>query len=326
MPKKRKEVKTDLKDRKILYELDLNSRQSLSKISKKVGLPKNVVAYRINRLRKIGIIKHFYTLIDASKLGYISFRIYLTFQNTTPKTEKEITNYFINNRLTYWMGSIEGKYDLGIQIWVKDINDFYPFWEETLMKYRKYFQEQDFSVYYQLYHYVYSYLLGKPIKEPRAEITGGGKAVSIDKTDFKILGVIAPNSRIPTTEIADKLNLTPMIVKYRIKKLISLGVIQGFRTNIDFSLLGYQHFKSDIRIEAYQEINKVLSFIKTNPNLIYIDKSAGYSDLEAEYHFKTLKEFHSAMDELKIKFPSIIKNCRHFIYSEILKMHYLPED
>jgi DNA-binding Lrp family transcriptional regulator len=31
-------IKIDAKDRKILYELDINSRQSFSKIGKKVGL------------------------------------------------------------------------------------------------------------------------------------------------------------------------------------------------------------------------------------------------------------------------------------------------
>ena len=49
-------IKIDLKDRKILNQLDINSRQSLSQIGKKVGLPKNVVAYRIKRLEEKKII------------------------------------------------------------------------------------------------------------------------------------------------------------------------------------------------------------------------------------------------------------------------------
>ena len=57
-------LKLDLKERKILYELDNNSRQSFTKIGKKVGLHKNVVAYRIKRMKKIGVIRFFYTVID----------------------------------------------------------------------------------------------------------------------------------------------------------------------------------------------------------------------------------------------------------------------
>ena len=40
----------DLKDRKILYELDRDSRRSFSQIGKNVGLKKDVIAYRIKKL------------------------------------------------------------------------------------------------------------------------------------------------------------------------------------------------------------------------------------------------------------------------------------
>jgi len=47
-------VNIDLKDRKILYELDLNCWQSLTQIGKKVGLSKEVVKYRIKRMERGG--------------------------------------------------------------------------------------------------------------------------------------------------------------------------------------------------------------------------------------------------------------------------------
>ena len=67
----------DLKDRKILYQLDLNCRQSNTQIGKKVGLSKEVVNYRINRMEKEGIIIRYWTEIDLFKLGYNIFRIYI---------------------------------------------------------------------------------------------------------------------------------------------------------------------------------------------------------------------------------------------------------
>ena len=82
--------KIDVKDRKILYQLDLDSRQTITKIGKKVGSKKDVVSYRIKRLIDKGTIKNFYTVIDSSKFGYKSFRIYLIFQRTTPKIEKKL--------------------------------------------------------------------------------------------------------------------------------------------------------------------------------------------------------------------------------------------
>ena len=49
----------DLKDRKILYELDKNSRQSFADIAKKVRLSKEVVQYRVKRLQDEGYINYF---------------------------------------------------------------------------------------------------------------------------------------------------------------------------------------------------------------------------------------------------------------------------
>jgi len=42
-------VDLDLKDRKILYQLDLNCRQSNSQIGKMVGLSRKGVEYRIKK-------------------------------------------------------------------------------------------------------------------------------------------------------------------------------------------------------------------------------------------------------------------------------------
>ena len=212
-------AKVDLKDRKILYELDYNSRQSFSQIGKKVGLHKNLILYRVKRLTEKGIIKYFYTVIDSFKLGYNSFRFYLVFQNTTPTIRQEIIDYFVNNKYTWWVGTFEGNYDLAVVMWVKDIHDFHIFWEETLKKYRNYFKEQIFCNYVRLHLFRHSFIVDKYDKADRDtfEITGGGRKEKTDEMDFQILEILAKNARIPTIDIAKTLNSTVDTVNTRIK-------------------------------------------------------------------------------------------------------------
>jgi len=320
-------VKIDSKDREILYQLDLDSRQSFAKIGKKIGLSKTVVAYRVNKLIENGIIKTFYTVIDAFKLGYISFRIYLVYQYMNQEKEKEIINYFTSQKLTWWTISAEGRFDLALIMWVKDINDFYSFWEETLKRFRDYFMEQQFSVYIQLYTYRYSYLLDDMNKSDRTkfEITGGGAQVIIDELDFKLLRLIAPHARMPVKEIAQRLNTTVAVVNYRIKKLIKEGVIQGFRSDMDLAKLGYQFFKADVDLKDYTQRGTIINYVKTNPHLVRIDKSVGISDLELEYHVQSLDTFHQIMKDLINKFPDIIKTYKYVYASKLHKMNYMPE-
>ncbi len=321
-------VKIDSKDREILYQLDLDSRQSFSKIGTKVGLSKTVVAYRVNKLIENGIIKAFYTVIDAFKLGYISFRIYLVYQYMTKEKEKEIISYFTSQKLNWWTITAEGRFDLALIMWVKNINDFYSFWDETLKRFRDYFMEQQFSVYIQQYSYRYSYLLDDVKKSDRTkfEITGGGTQAKIDELDFRLLRLIAPSARISAKEIAKRLNTTVSVVNYRIKKLMKEDIIQGFRADIDLTKLGYQFFKADIDLRDFKQRGKIMNYAKTNPHLVRIDKSVGISDLELEYHVLSLEQFHEIMKDLINKFPDIIKKYKYVYASKLHKMNYMPEE
>ena len=128
--------KLDLKDRKILYELDIDSRQSFSKLSKKVGLHKDVVAYRVKKLQEKGIINNFVACINNYKLGYTPIKFYFTYQNITPKIKQEIIDYLVKNPYTQEVHSLEGQYDLCIVCTVKDVANFYNTWTNIINKYR----------------------------------------------------------------------------------------------------------------------------------------------------------------------------------------------
>ena len=108
--------KLDLKNRKILYQLDLNSRQSLSQVGKKVGLHKDVVAHRVKNLQEKGVIVRFNTIIDTLKLGYICMRFYFNYQYITPEIKKEIIDHFVNFKRTQVVVSLEGGVDLVILV------------------------------------------------------------------------------------------------------------------------------------------------------------------------------------------------------------------
>ncbi|MGC9308318.1 MAG: Lrp/AsnC family transcriptional regulator, partial [Thermoplasmatota archaeon] len=98
----------DIKDRKILYQLDLDSRQSFRSIGRKVGLSKDTVIARVNRLEEAGVIDNYFTYIDTYKLGYTIFRCYFVFQYVSPEIEAEIINHFVNNSYAVNVNSLEG--------------------------------------------------------------------------------------------------------------------------------------------------------------------------------------------------------------------------
>jgi len=315
----------DIKNRKILYELDRNSRSSSSQIGKKVGLNKSVVEYRINRLKKRGIIFRFVTVINPFKLGYNCFRIYLKFKHTSPEIEKNIINHFVDNETTFWVATIEGRYDLSVIIWVKYLSEFYMFWKNTLKKYRIYFDKQIVSIYYQLSSYPYYFLIQNNRIDEKAEyVIGSDKPTIIENLEFRLLQLLASNSRIPITSIARQLNTTTTIVNYRIKKLIKMGIINGFRIAINHLKLGYNYFKIDINLDEYQKIDHIINYIKPHPNLFYIDTTVGFSDLELSFYLNNTGQLHEIMGDIIEEFPNCIRNYEHFRFIWGYKVRYFP--
>jgi DNA-binding Lrp family transcriptional regulator len=59
----------DEQDEKLIKELKRNARASISVLSKKLGLPRTTIHYRLRKLIKEGIIKGFTVKLDYSKLG-----------------------------------------------------------------------------------------------------------------------------------------------------------------------------------------------------------------------------------------------------------------
>jgi len=321
-------VKLDLKDRKILYELDLNCRQSNSQIGKKVGLKRDVVAYRIKKLQDEGIIKNFWTFIDTFKLGYNVFRLYINFQYMTSELKKEIVQYFVNYKNSWVVISVKSEIDLAVVIWVKDIFEFYQFWNKTLDKYEDNFSKYSISIYTQSIVYKKSYLLpGDAEKSDRiiSDMHCGGIPVTIDETDYKLLNEIAENARVPLIELSGKLGCSSQSINYRIKNLVKSGVIKGFRVNLDLSKLDLHHYKVDIYLKDHKLKNSILKYLADKPYVEYMNLSIGWSDLGPEFVVKDFDELMKILDEVNNKFSGVIKRQSYFITEKIHKIRCLPE-
>ena len=310
--------KLDLKNRKILYHLDLNSRQSFSQVGKKVGLHKDVVAHRVKILQEKGIIVRFNTLIDNLKLGYSCMRFYFNYQYITPEIKKEIIDHFVNFNRTQVVASPEGGVELVVFMLAKNISEIHSFWQKTLSKYRDYFAEQIIAPYIGENIYAKSFLLDEKDDRTNLIVRRGGELVDYDDLDFQILKLLAWDSRIPTIDIAKKLNLTAATIGKRIKRLIELGVILKFHITINWELIGYNWFKVDLYLKDYNKIHQIVKYLETNPHLSYMDKTFGYADLELEMIVDNVDQLKQIIEDISIKFPNIIRN---YMYFRVVKSH-----
>lgn len=318
--------KLDLKNKKLLYELDLNSRQPFNELARKLKLSKTAVLYRINHLKKEGIIKQFQTVIDIGKLGFIGFRLYLSLQGTTPQKKKEIIEFFKQKSIVAWVVSIEGEYDLGILVLTKSIKEMNVLWKEILKKYVNYIKDRRLTIMTKASYFSRAFLLD--LKQNIYEITliSEPEEIEIDEKDKEILKLMAPNGRIPIIELASKVKLTPKTVIQRVKRLEDKKIIVGYKTVFDLEKLGYKYFKIHFKLRNVTEEKerKFKSFVKNNPNIVYDDEVLGGDDFEIELQVRDLDDLRNILNKIYEEFAEIIREHKIMQYYEEHKFLLLP--
>jgi DNA-binding Lrp family transcriptional regulator len=315
--------KLDLKDRRILIELDKNARQTISEIAKKVGLNKNTVNYKIKRMTDEGIITGHWTFINPFRLGYFMMRVYLKFFNTTENQEKSMINWLMNHKISGVVAKVETTYDLAFMTFVKNIHEWEEFWKEFKEKFRKNFWEEKVHIFSGVRYYKRNYLQAK--KEDynfSYETIGGTEIAEYDELDMKILRLLAKSARMPIVEIAEIIKTPEKTVAFRIKQMETKKIIQGYRVNLNLDKIGYEYYKLNFFMNDLFNHKELLNFCENNPNVIYIDETLAEFDFEIDVEVKSREELLNLIKEIKKNFK--VRDMQVMNFKEYLKLESIP--
>jgi len=301
-----KSHKIDLKDRKILYELDKNARISFAQIGKKVKLSTEVVHYRVKRLEKNGIITQFQTAVNYTKLGLIHFKICLRYNGISLETEENIYKKLKEIPQVIWIAKCQGDWDSIMSCTVKNIKEFAQIKDKVLSIVSPYILEKSFSILSDLWSFPRNYLINK---KEETSFRIGGDQPKIDDIDLELLRILSKNARKPVVDIVQELKSTVKIVTTRIKKLLKNGVINNFRLVVDYQKLGIHFYKTFIYIKNPDEdrLKQLLSKLNINSNVIHNLKVIGEWDLEPEFEFEKKEDFQKTIQSLNNEFSDIIQ-------------------
>ncbi len=319
-------MKIGLKDKKILYELDRNSRQSNKQIAKKVGLSEQVVGNRIRRLQELGIIEYFFVKTNPSVLGYMHIKIYLRLHNITKEKEEELLNNLINQKNIYWLSSLRGKYDLVASIYVKNIAEFSKKYEDIFEEWRDYILERNVIVLERAFTYTKAYLIPKQKSEEIVYSVGEEKEIQLDKTDNELLKILNKEGRKSLIDIAKQLKVSADTVKYRLNNLKKRLIITGFGVKIDYKKLDNYYHIIFLKLQNMnlQKFKKLEFLARINKNVIIFIKTIGDHDIELEIETTNNDELDELMKTLRDHFVSEIKDYEILEVTREHRMTYYP--
>jgi Lrp/AsnC family leucine-responsive transcriptional regulator len=313
----------DLVDRKLLVELDRDSRQPVSSLARKVRLSKQAVKQRLEKLERSGIILGYYAVIDVFKLQRLSARLWIKLQGSY--NEGEIIKFALKMPDVGWVLKLDGAYDLAVILWSRDMLDFDNAVKELNFRFGEFLKTVDVSFIVRAHHISHRYLTNeKSLHELIMEQKFS--RFEIDALDSRILQILAENSRTPLVEMARQLGVSDKTIKYRIRNLEKNRVILGYMVILDYAKIGYTWHKVFLRLQnlSLEKYSQFISYLKGKASVMFVTEAIGVSDLEFEAMLPTPKEFHELMHEIRKTFPEIIKEFSWITVFKAEKIYYAP--
>jgi Lrp/AsnC family leucine-responsive transcriptional regulator len=321
----------DLADRRILFELDCNSRQNLSELSRRVRLGRDLVAYRMEKLQDQGVLKRCSLMINPYKLGLTVYKTYLRLETTKGRVQ-ELIHFLDQHPSTYWLAEATGEWDLVFSILARTPKEFYDFQDRVFSSFRDIIL--GFNVYTLVNYWWFpkKYLLGNNWQEERLKMRQSESAPPssqgwgfhtpaftfgetpnqylVDEIESKLLSELSRNARLSFAELGERLNVSPTVAKYRLEKLQDLGVVAGFRVDIDRTALGMAMFKVLVHLRDYDAGKEAefSEFCRTHPHISCYIQQIGSHIIEFEVEASGYEEFNQIVDEVKERFSKYIRS------------------
>ena len=329
MPKKKQII--DLKDKKILAELDKDSRQADSEIAKKTGLSKQVANYRIQQLVSNGIVTNFYSIVNIAKLGLDFYYVFIQLENIDKKQEKNLLEKI--NSLDYvgWLVSGMGRWDIIIGINADSVLSFDKYLSQIINLCKNHLHEYIFTTLIGAEHLSYKFLPSAKLSSSESSSIIQEKQsqkVILSEIDKKILKIISQNARMSIVDISQKTKTPLHVVNYHIKNMIKNKIIEGFRPKLNIGKLGYQWYLLLLQFKTLTEEKKkeFIEFCKNHNKIYYVTNTIGNYNIMLDVHVNNVEEVKEVLLDIKDKFSDIIKLYESMVIFDEYKIDYLPKN
>ena len=305
-----------------------NSRESFNNIGKAVRLSPESVRYRINNYIKQDIIKYFLATINAIKLGYSYYDIYIKLQNVDEKKKQEMISYFMNNSYVAWMANVEGAYDIAMIIIVKNQLELQDWVEQFNQKFSAMVMKKTIAINLRGEFLQRDYLINNPRNEKKAtsEYSTTEDLEKLDDIDMNICRALSINSRINCVELGKKLNISSDTILLRIKNLRKKDVITGFSIVLNNDKFPQMHYKILLYLNnnSEEKIKMLLSLLRMNPRVIAIIKTLAEWDYEIDAEVENIAQFKEIIMSITNTYSDVVRDYIILRIVDMPKYNFFP--
>jgi Lrp/AsnC family leucine-responsive transcriptional regulator len=317
----------DKRDWKLLYHLCRNARTSHNKLGKKLGMSRNAVAYRVERLIERRIISGFFTIIDHGLLGHSFYHVLLKV-NATEEEEVALITYLKNHKNLLVADRLLGEWDFMLEFGCKGIEQFNLMMKELKQKFSGIIDR--YEVHIVSDSFKVEQLPLELIKEGPAEIKVFSEAkslVKLDELDKKLLFELNKDCTLPLNILAKKLGVTYETASARIKQLQKNKIILSFTARISLGKLGYDVYLVllDLRNVSKGKESALKNHVNLNKKVRYAFMSGTKPSILLYLAVKNSEELDRFMRDIKEKFSDTIYNMKYMLSTQQIRYELFPQ-
>ena len=298
------EILLDKKDYKILRVLDENFRAPFSEIAKKVGLSKNSVALRFQKLKDLML--HNTTGINNRLLGYNLVKVLYVINQLDEKTENEIINTVKKYKNIIYVARLYGHYNIELALFVENFEELITQLDEFNKRFYKKISQKDVQIIVKEFFLRNNFLHENPL-DKIYKILAMPRKYNLTTSEKKILSILRQDPRNSLIDISVKTGLNPKTVSINIKSMEKRGVIMGYFMTLDNSLFDLSTSKLLIQINESLEENEFESYLGSMKNVRHFSRMLGLWDYELDAVYPSILNLQKEIEILKQKFPKQIK-------------------
>ena len=148
------------------------------------------------------------------------------------------------------------------------------------------------------------------------------KLPEIDNIDREILTYLTIDAKMPYTEIAKKLIVSPGTIHVRIKKLESIGIIKGSTLTVDYTKLGYDLMAFiGIFLSKGSIYNDVIIELNAIPEVIEAHYTTGSYSIFAKIMCRNTKHLRDIINDRVQVINGIIRTETILSLEESIRKH-----
>lgn len=318
------QVKLDKKDTKLLVKLSEDSRIPLTKLAKQIRLSRDGADYKLKRLAEKGIIIKIIPTIDLKYFGFFTYHVFMGISTHDKERKSILIKTLCEHANTKYVLEYSDTWDLEWAFVASSIQEFDAIISEISRKFSDVILEKEKLAIIKGFKSIHlpEELYKKADMKCKLQAPKI-KPVSVDKYDLQILNILAQNARESTYQIAKKTKLSSDTVSYRLKKMITGGVVRQFTILPNLTLMGYNLSTFCINVKTFdnKEEKKLAQYINHHPYIIRAVKVFGDWDImfhivspDASHFHQTVKEIQNIFTDVLIRHQIWIAYKEHCIY------------